>query len=161
MKRTFVVPDEKEAVYEKFKSLVPEVSSKLVEFIEEYVNKQEAVSEQIAEQTIYNGIDYVSENIFKGDTVKFYGVSISIDLFLDTDFLKIYKRIFLTKKGKFLLYSEITDIQKGEIKYTYDEPYDSYFDMKEKAELSNNLISQCEAYLEKNSVVRTFKMLDV
>lgn len=162
MKRTFVVPDEKETVYEKFKALVPEVSSKLVEFMEEYVCKQETVIEQMAEQTIYDGKEYVDQNIFKGDTLKFNGILISEGMFLETDFMLIHKKIFLTKKGKFLVCSETTMINDYERIYSFDKPpYEDYFEMKEKAELSRELISQCEAYLSKNSVVRTFKVLDV
>lgn len=160
MKRTFVVPDEKETVYDKFKALVPEVSGKLVELMEEYVCKQEAVVEQMKEQTVHCGTEYITENILKGDTAKFYGVQISEGLFFESDHMDIHKTIYLTKKGKFLVYSTTIKKVDGEVDFRY-ATYEDYFEMKEKAELSRELIIQCEAYLSKNSVVRTFKVLDV
>jgi hypothetical protein len=160
MKRTFVVPDDKETVYEKFKAHVPEVSSKLVELMEEYVCKQEAVSKQMTLLPVHEGTEFVADNIFKGDSAKFYGVKISSGTFFKSDKMSIDKTIYLTKKGKFLVYSTTTKQLEREIVYSYNI-YEDYFEMKEKAELSRDMISKCEAYLDKNSVVRTFKVLDV
>lgn len=158
MKRTFVVPDDKETLYEQFKASVPEVSSKLVEFMEEFVSKLDATSKQMTEQTIFDGIEHLGMDIFQGDTLKFYGVSISKGEHAAID--GIFLEVFLTKKGKFLVAISDERVTEGEFKYSYNT-YDDYFDMKAKAGLTKNLISQCEAYLNKNSVVRTFKVLDV
>lgn len=156
MKRTFVVPDEKEEVYEKFKASVPEVSSKLVELMEEYVRKHEAVSEQMVEQTIYDGTDNCG--IFKGDTFKFYGVLLVKDK--HTTLRDLDVEIYLTKKGKFLVQITKEEGNKPIESYKY-KVYEDYFEMKEKENLSNNLLKPVEEYLNKNSVVRTFKILDI
>jgi hypothetical protein len=42
MKRTFVVPDDKVWVYERFKEIVPEVSSALVSLMEDHIKNTRA-----------------------------------------------------------------------------------------------------------------------
>jgi hypothetical protein len=155
--RTFVVPDEKMDIYEKFKASVPEVSRELVEFMEDYVNKLEAVDGQMKEQTIYEGMEYGEEQIYEGETFKFYGVKLSEGThFPDTN---KRKKVYLTKKGKFLVQSILLE-SESDTSYSY-KVYEDYFEMKSEAGLPKSLISPVEAYLNKNSVIRTFKVLDV
>ena len=158
MKRTFVVPDEKEDVYLKFKDLVPEVSSKLVELIEEYVGKHEALLAKMTEQTIYEGTEYFGQNIFEGKTLKFNGVQLSKGSPAGYPDQKI--EVYLTLKGKYLVYRE-SDNEEINAKESGYVVYESYADMKAKADLPQNLISDCEAYLAKNSTIRTYEVLDV
>ena len=159
MKRTFVVPDEKEAVYEKFKASVPEVSGKLVELMEEYVNKLEALDGQFIEQTIHKGTEH-ENGIFNGESFKFFGVLIAKGENLKTDDTSIYKYIYLTRKGRLLVWTIVRHSQIDMNEYDYSV-FEDYFDMRAKAGLSKDLTTQCEAYLNKNSVVRTYKVLDV
>jgi hypothetical protein len=158
MKRTFVVPDEKEEVYRKFKELVPEVSGKLVEMMEGYVNKYEALQAGMTEQTIHEGTEQMDINVFQGKTFKFYGVLLSKgDL---EGFDGVYLHVYLTQKGKFLVTSAIERNKDHEIDYNFSV-YESYIEMRDKAKLSVGFIKDCEAYLNKNSTIRTYEVLDV
>jgi hypothetical protein len=158
MKRTFVVPDEKENVYLKFKELVPEVSSTLVELMEVYVSKHEALQAGMKEQTTYKGTEYIGANIFEGKTFKFNGILLSKgkpDGYPD-DYIEVY----LTLKGKYLVYRESYNEEINAKESGY-EIYESYSDMKGIAKLTNKFIADCEAYLAKNSTIRTYEVLDV
>jgi len=158
MKRTFVVPEDKEAVYEKFKQLVPEVSSQLMEMIEVYVNQQEALQEKMTEQTTYEGIEYPDHAVFRGKTLKFYGVLLAKGPHEGEN--DVYNEVYLTKKGKFLVYSSVVKSEGFELKCYY-KIYEDYFEMIAKAGLSSGFISSCEEYLKKNSSIRTAEFLDI
>lgn len=158
MKRTFVVPDEKEGIYDKFKELVPEVSGQLMMFIEEYVNKHEALQAGMSEQTVHQGTDQTDLNIFQGKTFKFNGVLLSKGVHDGCD--DLYHHVYLTQKGKFLVSTAIKHDDKSEVECTFSV-YETYAEMKEKAKLSSGFISDCEAYLGKNSTIRTYEVLDV
>jgi hypothetical protein len=151
MKRTFVVPDEKEDVYVKFKELVQEVSSKLVEMMEDYINKYEAIQASLEEQTTFSGKE--KDNIFVGKTFKFYGVKIAGDV----NEYGFGKKVYFTKKSKFVVTS-----CRNTHPVSYDTiPYDDYFEMIKKAELSKKIIKECAEYLDKNSILRPYEFLDV
>lgn len=158
MKRTFVVPDEKEGIYDKFKELVPEVSGQLMAFIEDYVNKHEALQAGMSEQTVHQGTDQTDLNIFQGKTFKFNGVLLSKGVHDASD--DIYHHVYLTQKGKFLVSSAEKRNDGSEVVCTFNV-YETYTEMKEKAKLSSGFINDCEAYLNKNSTIRTYEILDV
>jgi hypothetical protein len=157
MKRTFVMPDEKEEVYEKFKKLVPEVSGQLMAFIEDYVDKHEAIQAGMTEQTTYSGTEFMVENIFQGKTLKFFGVQIAKGRHGGAS--EIHNEVYLTLKGKFLVYTAFSE--NNDKTEHYYKVYETYSEMKEKANLSVEIIKECEAYLNINSTIRTYEVLDV
>jgi hypothetical protein len=158
VKRTFVIPEDKEPVYEKFKGLVDEVSAKLVELMEEYVAKNEKLQADMKELPIYEGTEYPVEGIFQGKTFKFIGVLIAKGT--HDGYPGITMEIYLTRKQKFLVYMASVLKNGNEIKCSY-KVYDTYFEMKEKAKLSDSLITECETHLSKNSTIRTYEFLDI
>jgi hypothetical protein len=158
MKRTFVVPDEKEDVYEKFKKLVPEVSGGLVRLMEEVVTKHEAQQAGMVEQATYSGTEFIDDNVFQGKTLKFYGVQIAKGQHGGADC--IYNEVYLTFKGKFLVYTRFEDDSNRKIEH-YFKVYESYSQMKQEARLSVGQIKECEASLSKNSTVQTCEYLDI
>lgn len=158
MKRTFVVPEDKEECYEKFKQIVPEVSGQLVAFIEDFVIRHEGLQAGMAEQTVYDGKLNRSDAIFQGKTAKFYGVLLKEGK--HEQFEKVFLRVYLTKKGKFLVYEAVSDEHGVEDDCSY-KIYEDYYDMKNKAQLSRNFIDACEEYLNKNSTIRTYEVLDI
>ena len=158
MKRTFVVPEEKEQVYEKFKSLVPEVSAKLVQLMEEYVQMQEAVQEDMELQTTYDGVNDLSKNVYSGKTFKFKGVLIAEDAQEDS-FKKVTAKAYLTLKGKLLVsYSEADHFNKEKL---YHRVFDNYDDLVNNGKLTREALVECSNYLCINSIHRPFEMLDV
>lgn len=158
MKRTFVVPEDKEMYYEKFKQFVPEVSGQLVAFIEDFVCRHEALNSGMTEQTVYQGTLNRLDSIFQGKTAKFYGILLAEGKHEGFD--GVFLRVFLTKKGKFLVYEAVSDEYDTKDECSY-KIYDDYYDMKAKAQLSQMFIKACEEYLNKNSTIRTYEVLDI
>lgn len=158
MKRTFVVPEAKEAVYEKFKDMVPEVSAKLVELIEDYVVKNEKSQAEMVEQTIHEGEVLINEGIFLGKSFTFYGVEIAKGVHGGFDDIRMY--VFLTRKNKFLV-SQVKTIEADDKAVHEYKVYDSYAELKENVALSISHIKQCEEYLKMNSNIRTTEFLDI
>lgn len=158
MKRTFVVPDEKEQVYEKFKSLVPEVSAKLVELMEEFNSTQEAMQAGMSIQTTYEGKNDTKNDIFSGKSFKFKGVLIAEGVQKDS-FQTISSQIYLTLKGKLLVtYTALDHFHTETIKHTIFETYD---DLVNRGKLSKETLALCSEYLSLNSDLRHFEVLDV
>jgi len=158
MKRTFVVPDEKESIYDKFKELVPEVSGQLMVFIEEYVNKHEALQASMIEQTTYTGTEFTADNIFQGKTQKFFGVQLAKGQ--HGGIPEIYNEVYMTLKGKFLVYTRYEDTVNDKIEHFF-KVYETYSEMKQEAHLSVGHIKECETFLSKNSTVQVHEYLDV
>ena len=159
MKRTFVVPEEKEVYYEKFKELVPEVSGQLVALIEEYVNRHEALQAGMSEQTVHKGVTHGHDNIFLGTTARFTGMVLAEGSQPPpNEDEHVYATVYLTKKNKFLFSWDLTDGPEGTVTSDY-RVYDNYNDIKGR--LTKELVEQCEEYLSKNSTIRTYEILDV
>lgn len=112
----------------------------------------------MSEQTVHQGTDQTDLNIFQGKTFKFYGVLLSKGVHDATD--DVYHYVYLTQKGKFLVSSAVKQNKGSEVECTFTV-YETYAEMKEKAKLSSGFISDCEAYLGKNSTIRTYEVLDV
>jgi len=145
-------------MYDKFKMLVPEVSGGLVKLMEEVVSKHEAQQAGMVEQTTYSGTELINENIFQGKTLKFFGVQIAKGPHGGAS--EIYNEVYLTLKGKFLVYTRFEDDSNRKIEHYY-KVYETYSQMKEEARLSVGQVKECEEYLSKNSTVQTHEYLDV
>jgi hypothetical protein len=152
------VPEEKEEYYEKFKELVPEVSSKLVEFIVDYVDKNTALLAMMSLQTTYKGKNDKKNDAFTGETFKFTGVLVAEgereDSFITTSF-----KVYLTLKNKFLVsYTELDHFKSEKMYYKVFETYD---ELVNKGGVPKKVLKECSEYLSLNNVTRPFQMLDV
>ena len=155
MKRTFVVPDDKEDIYEKFKELVPEVSGKLMEYIIDVVNKHEAQQAGMKEQTTYIGSSDTKRDIFTGKVFKFMGVEIANIKYTNNDTYKVY----LTLKRKLLVtFGKGYDKDKPNLSY---EVFETYDDMVKSERVPGEVLRDCEKYLSKASGLRYYEELDV
>jgi hypothetical protein len=152
------VPEDKEEYYEKFKELVPEVSSKIVEFIVDFVDKNDALLAKMCLQTTYKGKNDTKNDAFTGETFKFTGVLIAegdkTDAYKTTTF-----KVYLTLKNKFLVsYSELDhyhcELLNHEVFVTYDE-------LVNKGRVPKKILNECSEYLSLNNVTRPFQMLDI
>jgi hypothetical protein len=158
VKRTFVVPEEKELIYDKFKSFVPEVSGKLVELIEDFVNRHESMQAGMTMQTTYDGKNDTRNDIFAGRTFKFSGVLIAVGKQKDS-FKEVTSNVYLTLKRKLLVsYSELNKLNTEKLYYRVFETYD---DLANNGKLPKDTLTKCAEYLSKNSELRHFEVLDV
>jgi hypothetical protein len=109
-KTTLYIPSDKKAVYEKYKALVPDVSGKIVEFIEDYVARHETSQAGMSEQTIHKGVTHKEDGIFLGTAAKFIGVKIAEGPRpAPNEDQALSITVYLTKKNKFLYAWELED----------------------------------------------------
>lgn len=158
-KKSIYVSEADEPVYEKAKELFGDSLAKVIAgALREKVEQQEALNAGMTEQTVYEGHLNMIDSIFQGRTAKFYGRVLAEGQHEGFD--KVHHKVFLTKKGKFLVAVSIRDEHDVEEDCSYTI-YDDYYDMKDKAQLSRKFIKTCEDYLNKNSTIRTYEILDV
>jgi len=152
VKRTFSFPDEKEEVYEKFKGMVPEVSGAIMEMIEGYVRRQEGLQAKLTEIKVLKGQHDHDHDVFIGQEFRFWGVKIASGEDKERNYLGVY----LTKKGKFVVYGMRLE---GTLEHKGFTIYDTYDDLA--VTIPSDLLLQCQEYLGLNSNVRTYIDLDV
>lgn len=157
MKRTFVVPDDKEEVYEKYKAIVPEVSSDLMKHIESTVMSYEAEQSKMVLCKAYKEAQHdYAHDVFVGQEFRFYGQLIAegTDPVTD-DILKVY----LTRKRQFLVCLSKDDTEKHIMYYNYTGPYETF--NKLKAEIPHSLAEDCRSKLGLENPIRDYDFLDV
>lgn len=152
VKRTFSLPDEKEEIYAKFKKIVPEVSGAIMEMIEQYVRKHEALQVGMKQQKAFKGKHDLATDTFVGQDFSFYGIDIASGVDLNgTD-----RTVYFTRKGKFLV-SGVDEIEH--VKHYGFSVYETYEQLAEK--IPSSLLIECQNYLNINSNVRTSIELDI
>jgi hypothetical protein len=158
-KKSIYVSEADEIVFEKAKELFGDSLAKVIaNTLREKVERQEALNAGMIEQTVYDGKMNTNDRIFQGKTAKFYGRLLVEGQHEGFD--RVHMKVYLTKKGKFLVAEYVRGEHDTDEECSYNI-YDDYYDMKEKAQLSHGFIKACEEYLNKNSTIRTYEMLDI
>lgn len=155
-KKNLYVADEDLQWFDKVKVLYPgESLSKLIaEALKEKCLLKEAEQKSMTECKVYRGKFDKCDDVFIGEEFRFFGVMIASGLNSQDEDVKVY----LTKRGKFLVYAERDDVS-GFVYMSFREPYGSFSELS--ANLTSKLLGQCSEYLNLNSTVRTYQVLDI
>lgn len=157
MKRTFVVPDDKEEIYEKYKEIVPEVSSDLMKHIESTVMSYEAEQSKMVVCKAYKKAkhDY-AHDVFVGQEFRFYGQLMAEGTDCNTnDLIKVY----LTRKRQFLVCFSKDDTENHVMYFNYTGPYETFNDLK--AAIPHTVAEDCRSRLGLDNPIRDYEFLDV
>ena len=155
-KKNLYVADEDLEVFEKAKELFPDVStSKLVaEALRERCLKKEAELKMMVLCTIFQGRYDPEGDILIGQEFRFYGVEIA----RLPDIYGTERTVYLTKKGKFLVYVEGEDRNKVKM-MSFADPYETYQELAKN--IPGTLLDLCSKCLSLYSDVRTYELLDI
>lgn len=153
-KKNLYVPDEDLPWFEKSKELFPDMSlSKLLaECLKEKCLKREAELKSMVEHKVFKGNTDYRNDIFIGQEFRFDGL-----LMVDSEDIDATRiKVFLTKKGKFLVYR--ANVVEG-VEYTDFKVHETYAELSQKIPAS--FLSACAEYLNMNSTARTYEKLDI
>lgn len=153
-KKNLYVADEDLQWFEKAKELFPDVSvSKLIaESLKEKCLQKEAELKGMVEHKVYRGETDYNNDVFIGQEFRFDGLLIAEGKDINDTTIKV----FVTKKGKFLVYRmnvvEMIEVMGFKISETYTEL---------SKEIPASFLKVCADYLNMNSTTRTYEKLDI
>lgn len=153
-KKNLYVADEDLQWFEKAKELFPDVSvSKMIaESLKEKCLQREAELKRMVEHKVFKGNTDYHNDVFIGQEFRFDGHLMVDDKDIDDTRIKV----FLTKKGKFLVY-RAKNVEG--VDYTDFDVHETYAELSKKIPAS--FLKACAEYLNMNSTTRTYEKLDI
>ncbi|QXE88113.1 hypothetical protein KP003_06865 [Geomonas nitrogeniifigens] len=155
-KKNLYVADEDLQWFEKAKELFPDISvSKLVaDALRMRCLQKEGELKKMRECTVFRGSYDPSRDVLLAQEFRFYGIEIA----RLSDTYGVERTVFLTKKGKFLVYAEGED-KDGVKRMSFADPYETYEELAKN--IPGLLLDLCSRYLSINSDTRTYELLDI